>query len=1419
MRILFRYFFIQAITFCFCFLNNFNGFTQSARNSGNIRFGTLSTQDGLSQSSVFCLAQDKKGFIWIGTKDGLNRYDGYNFITYKYNPQDNSSLSNNEITTLHVDKEGDLWIGTRGGGLNKFLTQSNTFVRYSYKEYGSIIRDIHQSDDTTLWIGSSDGLLKGTGGMDLTKLVNVTKNAVYKDENGNLIAQNKNNISVVAINQLSEDTLIIGTEYGIFFYFPELNQFRRFPISNLNLEIVTSILVSNNKTLWIGSFNGLYKAKPISEGKYDISFYSTAESGVHHITSNRIESLASDLSGNVWVGTRGGGLVKIEKTGNVHAYVNEPTDLSSLSDNIVNSLLVDNTGILWIGTESQGCNNFSIYNKKFNHLKNLPNSKNSLSDDLVTAITGDENIVWIGSAVQGIDKITFNEEGGYSVDHLRNIQVLPGTSTSEVISLLCDREKTLWIGTASNFLINYSEKEEFNRYQVNGYVFALHEDNEGRIWYGTWGQGLGWIDKKTNTLNNRISSSNSLRNLSSDKVISIQSDQQGNLWVGTKGGGLNILPLHMLTSNDINFIGYQYDQKDQNSLSHNDVFCILEDSKKNIWIGTGGGLNKVVWNKKQSLTDAILRREITFRAFLEKDGLPNDVIYGIAEDKMGNLWISTNNGISCYNSDNNRFINYNESDGLQANEFYYNSYYKNTKGDIFFGGVNGLTYFSPDSVKPDYLKSNVVITGLKILNEPVLPGEEINGKIILEKDISLTTNLVITNKQKEITLEFSALYYANPKKVKYFYRLLGFNEEWQKANGNVRSATYTNLDDGDYVFQVKANINDFSTEEEAITELKISVMPPFWRNPWFYFVYISIIVGGLIVFRKYSLIAAKEKNKLLIERLEHKKIIEVTDAKMKFLTNISHEIRTPLTLICDPLDRVLSEGKMDADSQKKLRLISKNVHRLLYLANQLLQLRKIDLGIFKPKLTQIDLVPFIQDILVYFEEYSVRRNIRLTFESDKEEILICIDPNLMSSVFYNLIANSLKFTADGGTVKIKIFIYKGQLQKNLYHLFKIKFSKNNEKQKWVVIQISDTGKGIPEKEIKKIFQRFYQIEEPGKNINTGSGIGLSLVKEYIDIHKGIIEVDSSLNKGSTFTVYLPDENTVKEKSDKQKFLKEDKIIDRSIEEFIDEETVPEVTKSRDENDQRPLILIVEDDHELSDYLNEYLSKIYRVETVHNGEKGLNFAKQFLPDVVISDVMLPGITGLELCSSLKNDIETSHVPIILITARASEENISEGYAHRADFYITKPFNVKVLETQVKMLIESRIHLRNRFSKQVFLKPTDISITPLDERFLKQLLNTTEAHLADSEFDVSKLVDSMNMSHTVILRKVKVLTGLSLVEFIRNHRMKKAAMILQKEKLPIAEVSYMVGFSDPKYFTKCFVKEFGKTPTDYLSEFHD
>jgi signal transduction histidine kinase/DNA-binding response OmpR family regulator/ligand-binding sensor domain-containing protein len=1154
--------------------------------------------------------------------------------------------------------------------------------------------------------------------------------------------------------------------------------------------------------LWVGTSEGLAKTK----------FENNSIKTINVLNNNPkwkatkatwVEKLIRDTNGDIWIATRGAGLILWDSDNNIHNYYNNPSLSSNIGDNIINSLLIDNSGILWIGTESRGAVTLDLFRKKFNHLENYTETGRNLTTNLVTAITGNNNEIWVGSAYNGLDYLKFRPDNTIETLHFDEIPYNSNNTSNEIISLLYDNNETLWVGTASNYLVSFDKDQQFKSHQTGSFAFALHQDQQDDIWIGTWGKGLGYMPDPDNEIKFFANQPHDSRSLSGDVILSIFDDNHGNLWVGTKGRGLNVAALDVIKEGYNNFIRYENDK-----LLHNDVYCVLQDSEGIIWIGTGGGLNRINLYDDRETSQHFFKGRAEFEAYTEKDGLPANLIYGLLEDNNGNIWISTTKGVSKFDKETDEFVNYDANDGLQSNEFHSNAFFSPDGEQMFFGGVNGLTFFDAKDIASNNKPFDVVISGLKVLNQQVLPHKKIKGKTILDKTISNTKTITLNNQHKDFSIEFSALHLNNLEGVQYAYRLIGFDDEWRYLTDGEHSVTYTNLWEGEYTFQVKATNGDGVWNQKP-TELIIDVKPPIWRSIWFYPVYLLIIVLGLLLFRRYSLIKVTEKNRLHIEHIERTNLIENTEAKMRFFTNISHEIRTPLTLISNPLEDVINQGNIDEKSKNNLKLVAKNVNRLIHLTNQFLQLRKIDKGGVEPHYSEVSINKFLKEIISFFINKSYNKDLQLNFSSSIDgSSKVWIDTEMITTAVYNIISNAYKFTPENGKINVSLY-QKSEEPTKIKKLRKKAQSKN-----WICIDISDNGPGIPPEEVKNIFHRFYQSKQKNNSEMAGSGIGLSIVKEYIELNKGKIEVQSKQGEGTTFTIYLPtgDEHIKDNKISLQPVKPVDKL--QSLESNTSSEEI-KAAHIPQEN-EKPTLLIVEDDKDLCSYLDNALNDKFNIETANDGAEGIKLALKHLPNIIISDVMMPITDGLELTNQLKNNEKTRHIPIILLTAKAADESKMEGYKTGADLYVSKPFKMELLKVQIDQLMASRKVLSEIFSKQIMLSPRNIAISSNDEKFLTRLNEVIDDHLSEPEFDVAAMVEKMNQSHSTVLKKVKSLTGMSLVEFVKSHRLKRAAQILEKDSFQIAEVAYMVGFSDPKYFSKCFSKEFNKTPSEYVQE---
>ncbi|MFW6389009.1 MAG: hybrid sensor histidine kinase/response regulator transcription factor [Marinilabiliaceae bacterium] len=1381
--------------------------------SSGYSFRNVPASHGLSQSSVYCMLQDHKGFIWIGTKGGLNRYDGYEFVTYKYDQTNPNSLSNNEVICLENDNNKYLWIGTRSGGINRLEFATGDITRFNDLTYDDLVPALLLDSLDNLWAGTSEGLLLFPPDEDGERNMarNLSETASYYNSQGRLFDPERKHIAIKSIVEINKGTLLVGAEEGLFFYDVDNNSFTSVSSRTFGMSVFTDIIYQEERNkIWTASYEGIMILTPDPDGVWrPAHIFDTGASEGSRLPVDWVEDLVADEKGNVWAGTRGGGLLQIKGNKIVTNYRYNHDVKTSVPDNLINSLMIDRTGILWIGTESRGLGYSDLHAKGFRVLGS-GDSGNSLSGDLVSAITGNSDRIWAGTAAGGIDIFEPSGDEVKKMNHIPYIKVEGEQSIREVMALLCDDDDDLWIGSAANSLTVYNEETGFKNYVVDGFVFSLFQDTYQNIWFGTWGQGVGYLDKETGRIDKYHGNSAASLNLSSDKVLSIFQDSRDLLWVGTKGGGVNVSPIQEVIARSGEFRDFRNEPGDASSLSYNDVYDIFEDQNGNIWLATGSGLNKVMAGEQENLINAVRSDELSFVSYSEDDGLAGDLVVLIEEDEEGNLWLGTNKGISKFDPVSEQFVNFGPNDGLPSGELHMNASFRNeSTGMMYFGGVDGIAVFHPDSLMSNPFSPKVQITRLMLHNRAVQPGQKVNNREILENNITYTDHLTFSYNNNEISFEFSALHFSNPEKIKYAYRLRGFNEEWQETGSTNRRATYTNLNEGDYVFEVRATNNDGSWDSEKAS-ISFTVKPPLWRTPWAYIFYFVVVAFLLFIFRKYSLIGVKQKNRLIIESIEHKKDRELTEAKMRFFTNISHEIRTPLTLIHAPLQELMKRKDVSSDVHKSLAVMSRNVRRLLNMVNQLLEFRKMDRGHLKPVPSQLNLKELCHDTVTAFQSLAEQKKIRIEVDAE-EDIFVHADEKMVTTAIYNLLSNAFKFSPSGGLVSIIVEM--------------------NTAGQLAIIKVCDSGPGIPESEKTRVFQRFTQVDSKERDHLAGSGIGLSIVKEFIELNNGEVSVYNLDMGGCCFEIKIPLNGLVTGASASESGRElgsgaspvEDCVagVPQETEkgEFADRDKNEAIEPGVEDNAGAHLSMcIIEDDVELANWLANVFGNDFRTHVFNDGDKAYAELSSAMPDIVICDVMLPGMSGIELCRKTKEHVETSHIPFVMLTARSGEDNVLEGLDIGADSYMTKPFNIDILKAQVRTLIRSREAFRKKFSSGLSLEPSEETITPVDEKFLNRLMEIIDERIGDSGFDVSVLVDEMHMSHSIILKKVKALTGLSLVEFIRSMRIKKAAQIFKQDRLSVSEVSFMVGFSDPKYFSKCFSKQIGQKPTDFIKMHH-
>jgi len=1389
----------------------------------DLEFEHFSTQQGFAQRSVFSVLQDSLGFMWFGTADGLYRYDGYNFHQYKHIPVDPTSLSHNVVISLYEDRSGALWIGTEGGGLNKFDRDKEIFTRYQYDPTepfclsNNTVSSIFEDRSGNLWFGTNGGglnkLTSGENGLVPLRFIHYTHNP-----------QDKSSISSDMVGSIHEDKsgdLWIGTEEGLNKLDPspddkvssEFIHYKHDPadFTSLSSNIIISILEDKSGVFWIGTIGGgLNKLIPEERKKRKpafVHFVHNPKDGIS-LSSNAVSSVFEDHSGNIWIGTLGGGLNKFDRSKEAFThYTFDPHDPKGLNGNWVYTIYQDRSGILWIGTMPGGLNKLDPRKKKFDHYRHDPYNSASLSGNRVFSICEDSNRnLWIGTFHAGFNKLT-NQDDANSPPYFLHYEHDPADpnslSNNSVFSMLEDRSGNLWIGTFGgglNKLVPEEQEKEhpaFIHFKNNpadahslsdDVIRAIYEDNDGILWIGTE-NGLNKYVTGDNTsasalFTRYLNNPHDPASLSNNTVWSILRDGQGILWIGTSGG-LNRLNSEDTDNSSPGFIHYTHDSSEASSLSNNEVSVIYEDNRGILWIGTsGGGLNKFD------------RQTEKFTRLDETDGLPNNAISGILEDDQGNLWLSTRKGLSRFNPTTKMFRNYLAEDGLIGDEFQQGAYFKSKAGEMFFGSTDGFIRFHPDSIIDNTIIPSIVITDFLLSNNSVPVGfDRSTNRSVLKQSLTGTKLIELNYYDKIISFEFAALDFHLPGKNRYAYRLEGFDQGWRYTKANMRFATYTNLDPGAYTFMVKGSNND-GIWNEAGTSLRIIITPPWWATWWAYMLYGLSIIGLLLSIRRYELNRLNWKNQFKLEEVKLKERTEIDRMKSRFFANISHEFRTPLTLILGPVEKIIRESSGE-EIEKNSNLIKSNAKRLLVLINQLLDLSKLESGKLNLKTTKANLISFIKGITRSFESLAERKNITLEVKADKEVIELYIDRDKLTKIMTNLLSNAFKFTPENGQITVTI---------------------NKSDHNLVDIGVRDSGIGIPVEEQSKLFDRFYQVDSSFIKEHEGTGIGLALTKELVELHHGTIRVSSKPGEGAEFTVRLPlGRDHLKDMEIIDQAEIENDVVHDGVEhqsEITLNNDSPKISGKENETDEdKNILLIVEDNQDVRDFIKDSIGADFQIEEASNGEMGVDKAQEIIPDIIISDVMMPKKDGIQLTKILKNDKNTSHIPIILLTAKSEQESKLDGLETGADDYLTKPFDTRELRIRIKNLLNIRKNLQEKYSKGILLgKRSKKKLSDLEEQFMNRVIEVINNHLDQEDFSIEAFDRELGMGRVQIFRKLKALTGKSPSRYIRTIRLARARQMIEEKSGNISEIAYAVGFGSPAYFSKCFKEEFGYLPSD-------
>ena len=1322
-----------------------------------ITFSYISINEGLSQSTVFSIDQDKKGNMWFATYDGVNKYDGYAFTVYQHNEDDPNSIANDISRIVKTDSQGRVWIGTRDG-LSRYDEEKDIFQNFFYEKNGKHLQvnGIEEISPEQLLISTPEGLIM----FDI-------KESKFIDDSFST-AMHK---TIASTLYRQGDQIYIGTSTdGLYTYSITQKTFEKV-IPILGTKQIQAILQQSPTRIWVATEGaGLFLINPKTK---EIKNYLHSPSNPKSISSNYIRSLAMDSQNRLWIGTFNDLNIYHEGTDSFASYSSNPVENGSLSQRSVRSIFMDSQGGMWLGTYFGGLNYYHPIRNRFKNIRNIP-YKNSLSDNVVSCIVEDKDKnLWIGTNDGGLNLYNPITQRFTSYT-LQEDESARGIGSNNIKAVYVDEKKSLvYIGTHAGGLSilhrNSGQVENFNQRNsqlVNENVYAILPDGDGTLWLGTLSALVRFNPEQRSFTT--IEKENDGTPVVSKQITTLFRDSHKRLWIGGEEGlsvfkqeGLDIQKASILPVSNVT------------KLFTN---CIYEASNGIIWVGTREGF--YCFNEK----DKQIKRYNT------TNGLPNNVVYGILEDSFGRLWLSTNRGISCFNPETEKFRNFTESDGLQSNQFNTASYCRTSVGQMYFGGINGITTFRPELLLDNPYTPPVVITKLQLFNKVVRPDDETG---ILTKNISETKSITLKSWQTAFSIEFVVSNYISGQHNTFAYKLEGYDKEWYYLTDS-RTVSYSNLPQGTYQFLVKAANSD-GKWNPIPTALEIIVLPIWYKTWWALLIFFATFAGFITFVFRFFWMRKSMEAQLEIERRDKEHQEEINQMKMRFFINISHELRTPLTLILTPLQEIINKIS-DRWTRNQLEYIQRNANRLLHLVNQLMDYRRAELGVFELKAKKGNAHQLIQDNFLFYDKLARHKKITYTLHSELEDKEVLFDANYLELIVNNLLSNAFKYTESGQSITVTL----------------------KEENGWLLLQVSDTGIGIPINKQGKIFERFYQIESE----HVGSGIGLSLVQRLIELHHGRIELDSEENKGSTFSVYLPQDLSVYKPSElasNNEQNEEEQVYSTNSKAmyFIDTEKVEnESVESGDK--KRGTILIVEDNNEIRRYLSNGLADLFNTLEAGNGEEALEKLKDNEVDVIVTDVMMPVMDGIKLCKNVKQNIRTCHIPVIILSAKTDIKDQMEGLQMGADDYIPKPFSLAILTTKIQNMMRTRRRMLDKYAKSLEVEPEKITFNAMDEALLKRAMAIVEKNMDNIEFSTDEFAREMNMSRSNLHLKLKAITGESTIDFIRKIRFNEAAKLLKDGRYTVAEVSTMVGFNTPSYFATSFKKYFGCLPTEYIKK---
>ncbi|WP_100616006.1 hybrid sensor histidine kinase/response regulator transcription factor [Confluentibacter citreus] len=1350
----------------------------------DLHFEHVNYDNGFPQSMISSIEQTENGFIWIGTENGLVRYDGYSFLRYVRDINKKNSISNNHINVIYEDVDKNLWIGTNNG-INYFDKKKNTFLGVDIlpiKGGRNYISSIIEDQDNNLIIGTFGGVKRLN--KEKFSLENISDNSNHE------IFTRSRVLSLFSHNELG---ILVGTAQGLKCINPKSGELVELPrVFNENKIILSAkiwkIIEEKNGDLWFGTESmGAFLFSKKNNTIINFSTNNTSNS----IASNWIHDMVIMDTNTIWFATDNGLSVYKKDKNKFHNYKHNQLNNYSISDNEVKSILKDRDGSIWLGTTGGGVNFFNQANLNFINISETIKPNFGLTVPMVSAIIKEgEDAIWAGTYGGGLNYLDLKNQKSYS--YLINNADEKNT-VNRIISLISKDKDNLLCGTINGVYQFNKSTKEFKKISLNNNnalplnerieITTLYLDNDD-VWVGTLGSGLKKINKN-GTVETYTADDKSLDNISDNFIEDIEHRNDG-LWIATQNG-LNFFDKKIKKFTAV------YKSNGAFSLSNNALTALFTDSKNRLWIGTDfGGLN---YFDEKSQKFHLINKEM---------GFTDEPIKSISEDINGNLWVSSNGQLFKikfkdfllpFKDSNFEITSYSSKDGLISKEFSANCSMRLDNNNLVFGGSKGLTIFNPNKISKNTNQNDIVFTKLIVNNEEIAAGEADSP---IENNITETSEITLNYDQRYVGLDFSALNYVKPESNIYSYKLDTSSriDDWHDI-GNQHSINLTALNTGTYYLKVKTS-NEEGVWNPKIKILKITILPPWWKTWWAYLIYFILSITIMIIVVRFFKNRIEFKRALFLEHVENERQQELSQMKLEFFTNVSHEFRTPLTLISGPVEELIQSAEKDSNLERKLKTVKLNSDRLLKLVNELIDFRKAEKGSLKIYCEQQDIVAFCFDIYESFRGIATEKKMDYKFVLNINTAQVYFDKNQMEKVIYNLLSNAFKFTGKKDRITLAV-------------------EQRNDDSEWIDIKVKDNGIGIPEDYKTKIFNRFFQVNDRTMH-NKGSGIGLALSKSIVELHHGeiFIQEEKDPNFKTIFIISLRKgmQHFKKSQIMENNFVSDDiEIPVFKVQQEIGSNQILQDEDIEHVDGSKKTIAVIDDNEEVLSFIFDILSPDYNIIKFKNGKLAINHMEKDIPDLVVCDVMMPEMDGIEFCKYLKTNQSTNHIPIILLTAKSSTVNRIEGLSTGADSYISKPFSIDVLKLNIANLLSSKEILRQKYSGR-FIVDSDLEqLSSPEEIFISKLMEIIETKMENPEFDVNELVKEIGMSRTVLYKKVQTLTNHSVASLIKHIRLKKASDILKNTNYPVSEVAYMVGFNDRKHFSREFKKVFDVSPTTY------